>query len=319
MEQDPQVSVIVAAYNAQDYLGRCLDSLLAQTFTDFEVIVVDDGSTDRTSAIADEYARADARIRVIHKPNGGVASARQAGLDAARGEYMIHADSDDWVDAGMLEEMVEVAHNRKADMVISDFYFIYPGNVVEYRSQQPKSLEPLVVLGEMMFNLHGSLCNKLIRRRLLYEYKISFIEGMNVTEDQYMVLRLLAHDISVAYIPKAYYHYDHTRNEDSICNAGMLASDRLRPLEMISSYTDISPVQDYFDKAVFHIAFEYLYEPKELCPNYRGVFRKHWRSISRAKGLPLRAKAMILLKINRIDLPFGAMKKGWSHILGRDR
>ena len=317
MADNPSVSVIVAAYNAEKYIRRCLDSLLAQTMTDFELIVVDDGSTDGTPAILDEYAAADSRIRVIHKPNGGVASARQAGMDAAAGEYTIHADADDWVEPEMLQEMLASARTNEVDMVFCDFYIVHPGNVVEYRSQKPKSLNPLSVMGEMMFDLHGSLCNKLIRKSLLDKYGIRFVEGMNMAEDQYLILRLLSHGCSVSYIPKAYYHYDQTQNDGSLCNRGVLAADWLRPLEMISSYTDISPVQAYFDKAVFHIAFEYLYEPAALCPDYARVFKKHWKAISRDKGSPLYTKVFILLRIHGIRLPLKTLKQTWKRILGK--
>ena len=172
----PFVSVIVPAFNAEKYLGRCLDSIAAQSFGDWECIVVDDGSTDGTAAMADGYAAKDARFRVIHKPNGGVASARQAGLDVARGVFTIHADADDWIDRELLEKLVETAGAEQADMVICDFHMAYPARVLhmreEYVSQRPKSLEPVRVLGEMLYDLHGSLCNKLIRRSRLEEYRM---------------------------------------------------------------------------------------------------------------------------------------------------
>ena len=94
----PKVSIIVPVYKAEKYLNRCVDSILAQTFTDFELLLIDDGSPDRSGEICDEYAKKDSRIRVIHKENGGVSSARQRGLDESIGEYTIHADPDDWVE-----------------------------------------------------------------------------------------------------------------------------------------------------------------------------------------------------------------------------
>lgn len=92
-----KISVIVPVYNAEKYLRRCVGSILAQTFTDFELLLVDDGSTDASGAICDEYASADARVRVFHKPNGGVSSARNLGLDNARGEWIAFADADDYL------------------------------------------------------------------------------------------------------------------------------------------------------------------------------------------------------------------------------
>ena len=117
----PSISIIVPVYKAEPYLHRCVDSLLAQTFTDFEVLLIDDGSPDRSGEICDDYARKDARVRVFHQENGGVSVARQRGLDEALGEYTIHADPDDWVEPDMLEALYRKAKEDDADMVICDF------------------------------------------------------------------------------------------------------------------------------------------------------------------------------------------------------
>ena len=116
----PVISIIVAVYKAESCLRRCVDSLLAQTFQDYEILLVDDGSPDRSGEICDEYARKDNRVRVFHKENGGVASARQCGMNNARGEYVIHADPDDWVEPNMLEELYGKAKEENADVLICD-------------------------------------------------------------------------------------------------------------------------------------------------------------------------------------------------------
>lgn len=118
----PKVSIIIPVYKAESYLHRCIDSILAQTFADWELLLIDDGSPDRSGDICDEYAVKDKRIRVYHKKNGGVSSARQKGLDMARGEYVIHVDPDDWVEPSMLTELFAKAKAENADMVICDFY-----------------------------------------------------------------------------------------------------------------------------------------------------------------------------------------------------
>ena len=117
-----KISVIVPVYNAASTLRKCVDSLLAQTLKDFEVLLVDDGSTDNSGALCDEYAQQNSRVKAFHKSNGGVSSARQFGIDHAQGEYTIHADPDDWVEPGMLEELYKKAKEADADMVICDFY-----------------------------------------------------------------------------------------------------------------------------------------------------------------------------------------------------
>lgn len=101
----PQISVIVPVYNVEKYLSRCIESILSQTFTDFELLLIDDGSTDRSGEICDEYAKKDTRIRVFHTKNRGVSAARNLGLDNAKGEWISFVDSDDWVENDYLKSL----------------------------------------------------------------------------------------------------------------------------------------------------------------------------------------------------------------------
>ena len=111
------VSVIIPAYHIEDYIGRCLDSIISQTYKNLELIVVDDGSRDRTGEILDDYVKKDPRMKVVHKKNGGLASARNAGLTIAKGEYIVFVDSDDWIELNMLEELLEKANNGNYDFI----------------------------------------------------------------------------------------------------------------------------------------------------------------------------------------------------------
>lgn len=201
-----KVSVIVPVYKAEAYLYRCLDSIMAQTMTDWECILVDDGSPDRSGEICDEYAQQDPRIRVIHKENGGVGLARQTGLEAARGEYVIHADPDDWVEPNMLEELYAKAKEESADMVICDYYENSQG-VDKYISQRPRSLLHNDLISELFHGtLHGSCWNKLIKRKRLQENNIQF-PSLSLCEDTFFLVSLLLHPIKTDYQDKAYYHY----------------------------------------------------------------------------------------------------------------
>lgn len=306
--RDVIVSVIVAAYNAEKFLGRCLDCIAAQTFQKWECLVIDDGSTDRTGDIADSYARADKRFRIIHKANGGVASARQVGIDQALGKYSIHIDADDWVDSNMLEELAECAEREKADMVISDIWVIQANGEKQYWIQRPTSFNHLSIMGQMMGELYGSLWNKLIRRSCYTNYNIQFRKDVTVCEDQLVVMSILSHPIKVAYINKAYYHYDQSQNSNSYVNKETPISKRLLPLEIIASSTDISPVQDKFDNAIFRIAYHALSVPKEYCPDYSSLFNKYKDSIKRAKA-PLYSKLLILLRLHNIRISIAHLKR----------
>ena len=207
----PDISVIVAVYNAEKTIRKCVDSLLAQTFTNLEILLIDDGSIDNCGKICDEYALSDSRIRVVHKKNGGVSSARQCGIENAQGEYTIHADPDDWVEPEMLEELYNKASEENADMVICDYYI----DENKYVKQQPTSLDHKVVLNELFQHLHGSCCNKLVKRDCYVKYDISFPEQISYCEDQYVMASILLHDIKVAYCPMAFYHYMYSANSQS--------------------------------------------------------------------------------------------------------
>jgi len=215
MVENPKVSVIVPVYNAEKYLHRCVDSLLAQSFTDFEVLLVDDGSPDHSGEICDAYARKDSRVKVFHKENGGVSSARQCGLDNAVGEYTIHVDPDDWVKPDMLEELYNKAKEEDADMVICDYYL--DGIQRKYVNQRPSSCDYQKVLYDLMFRkLHGSLWNKLIRRTCYKTYDVRLPKGLDYCEDVITLVQLWKNSIKITYVNKAFYYYDQHINEHSI-------------------------------------------------------------------------------------------------------
>lgn len=212
----PKISIIVPVYKAEKYLNRCVDSILAQTFTDFELLLIDDGSPDRSGEICDEYAKKDSRIRVIHKENGGVSSARQRGLDESIGEYTIHADPDDWVEPTMLEELYNKAKEEDADMVICDFIYEYKtGSFI--CKQHIDNCDAESILKKMFSQQLPGMCwNKLVRRKCYIDYDIRFPHNIILWEDLYVVCSLLTHPIKCAYLAKALYHYDLVINNNSI-------------------------------------------------------------------------------------------------------
>lgn len=124
MEQDVLISVIVPVYNVEAYLPRCVDSILAQTYSNLEVILVDDGTKDASDRICDDYAARDPRVKVIHKENGGLSSARNAGLDVAKGEYLAFVDSDDWIEPDTYGHMLNAAQKYGVKLVCAGRYDI---------------------------------------------------------------------------------------------------------------------------------------------------------------------------------------------------
>lgn len=204
----PKISIIVPVYNVEKYLPRCIDSILAQTFTDFELLLIDDGSKDRSGEICDEYARKDNRIRIFHKENGGVASARQMGNDKAEGKYSIHIDGDDWAEPQMLENMYSKIIETNADIVIADFFYDKNGKSI-YIQQRTKTNVPSEILKDILIGkLYGALYNKLIRHSLYKERNICFIPKIDHGEDILFISQLLLLNIKVSFIHEAFYHYD---------------------------------------------------------------------------------------------------------------
>lgn len=187
-------SVIVPIYNVEKYLSRCIDSVLSQTFADFELILVDDGSPDNCPEICDEYAQKDRRVKVVHKKNGGLVSARQAGVSIAKGDYIFNLDGDDAIDTDALMSAYEIISDTKAEMV-SFSYRIYTddklGEVVDDLSQEglydKKRLEeqifPNLLSNKSMHNLFYFLWGKAIKRELALKYQMNLPTSIIMGED----------------------------------------------------------------------------------------------------------------------------------------
>lgn len=202
----PKISVIVVVHNAVLTIEKCLDSVLTQSFEDFELLIIDDGSTDGTEVVCDRYAQIDKRIMVYHRENLGVSASREFGVQMAKGEYSIHADSDDWMEKGMLEALYSEALSSKADIVICDFYV--DGESSVYTKQKPSLVNHISIIRDILLGkMIGSTWNKLIKHHLYHKFDIHFPENINYCEDAYTMINILLNTNSVAYLPEAYYHY----------------------------------------------------------------------------------------------------------------
>ena len=212
----PKISVIIPVYNAEKYISRCVDSILSQTTDDFELLLIDDGSQDSSGNICDNYSLADKRIKTIHKSNGGVSSARQCGLDNSTGEYVIHIDSDDWIEPHMFQTLISFADKNQADIVIFDFYRVSK-NSIDHIIQKPSSFDHISVLRDIVSGrLYASCWNKLVRHSIINRYDVTFPEGVNLGEDKCFLAKLLINNISIAYLPSPLYYYDVVVNSSSL-------------------------------------------------------------------------------------------------------
>lgn len=261
----PAISVIVPIYNMEKLMRKCLDSILAQTFQDYECLLIDDGSKDGSPAICDEYAAKDPRFKAFHKPNGGLSDARNYGIERAQGDYTIFFDPDDWVDADCLKDMYAKAQKTDAGMVICDYFNEDPYQSV-YCKQQPTSLNHEDSLKDMIVGkLFGFTWNKLLKRDLYSRFDLQYIVGMYGCEDQYTMCELLKNDITIAYLPKAYYHYMHYGNatQSRRYDESTYQHD-VKMRDMFVELLDDTPYQQIaYDKkteAIFSRAFYFGYE-----------------------------------------------------------
>ena len=211
------VSVIVPVYNAQKYLRRCVDSILRQEYTDLELLLVDDGSTDGSGTICDGYAAQDSRVRVIHKENSGVSATRNLGMEEARGEYLQFVDSDDWITPDCTRLLVRTAQQSGCDMVVADFY-----RVVGERLSHKGGIGDRGVLSREEYVAHmmespanfyyGVLWNKLYRRDVVMDNELRMNPDIRLCEDFMFNLEYIRVARTFCALQVPVYYYVKTRN-----------------------------------------------------------------------------------------------------------
>ena len=211
MENTPLLSVIVPVYNVEDYLGRCVDSILAQTYKNLEVILVDDGAKDSSGSVCDAYAGKDDRVRVIHKENGGLSSARNAGLDICRGTYIAFVDSDDWIEPDAYENMLKTALDLDVKLVCGGRYDVSSRTGEKKVGLCPHKTEKISaeeLVGRIFTwdQCDSSACDKLYHRSLLENWR--FPMG-KVCEDVPVMYRIILGTDYVATYAQPIYNYFH--------------------------------------------------------------------------------------------------------------
>lgn len=215
----PAISVIVPVYNVEPFLRCCLDSVLSQTFSDFELILVDDGSPDSCGAICDEYAAKDSRVRVVHKQNGGVSEARNAGLDLAVGEYISFLDSDDYIQPELLQTAVETM-DTGLDLLVFQYCRIFEGEtpqVVPFgkngliKLTEEAERADFIVKDLLTYYVGWEVWNRVFRRDLIQAYSLRFpnrsMAFAGFAEDLYFTLCYCAHVRKLIVLDKCLYNY----------------------------------------------------------------------------------------------------------------
>ncbi len=242
MEQPILISIVVSIYNEWEYLDKCIDSIVNQTYKNIEIILVDDGSTDCCGEICDKYAEQDSRIIVIHKPNGGLVSARKAGTKEATGDYIINVDGDDWIEKERIQNLVKGIEQYHADIIYMDGYVReYPDNQVMvkgnlrrgfYTKQQVQEEILMKLASTNHFyekNIEMFMWLWAFKRELIKEKQPLIDERISMGEDLACVCECLASTNSVSVIEGGSYHYTQGRVE-AISYSNNLSSIRLEAL-----------------------------------------------------------------------------------------
>lgn len=204
-----KVSIIIPVYNAGKYVRDAIDSVLNQTFNDFELILVDDGSTDESGSIIDSYADKDSRVRVFHKVNGGVSSARNLGLDNAKGEWIAFADADDWFEKDALYKLYGAANRNNVDVVLANICKVGLENrQIMYVNKSEYSTKFLPMK-------HSALWGYLFRRDIIEKHRTRFVEGLAYSEDRVFMYAIAPNITQQSVIPDVVYNY--RLNPDSVC------------------------------------------------------------------------------------------------------
>ena len=201
------ISVLVPVYNTNQYLPRCIDSILGQSFTDFELLLIDDGSTDGSAKICDAYAEKDSRIRVLHKENGGVSSARNLGLNEAKGEWVVFVDSDDWISDNCIKLLTEPLRNKEFDIVVGDYRIIgeFPYNL-ELSLPEGAYHETGITHTFCNGGIYIMSWNKLYRKEFLLKNQLAFEEG-KVHEDEILAFEISCLEKSFYVVKSVTYYY----------------------------------------------------------------------------------------------------------------
>jgi glycosyltransferase involved in cell wall biosynthesis len=281
---DIKVSIIVPIYQVEKYLAKCIESILNQSFREFELILVNDGSPDRCGEICEEYVKKDERIKVIYKENGGLSSARNAGLNNAVGKYVGFVDSDDFIHTNMYELLYKKAIETSSDIVLCDYLRVEEnisfGNQVcnseiEIETQSYTNMEAL----EELFGKNNVklviACNKLYKRSLFSDLK--FEEG-RIHEDEFIAHKLLYKSFKVTYMPIKLYYY--LQRDNSIIRSPFT----LKQLDYVYALKDRA---DFF-RGFCLINLQHKAEDRyiqSIFSNYKRIKKSNFNAIKEIKGI----------------------------------
>ncbi len=273
------VSIIIPVYNVEKYLDQCLASVVGQSYKALQIILVDDGSSDGSPAICDAYAEKDGRVRVYHNENHGPSYSRNFGIDHSSGEYLMFIDSDDWVDADYVGNLVQAIEETGSDLAISPYYFEFPDQRLLDHVDEKKLTGVLAKDLVHLYRLTAGPCCKLYRRDIAYNKDLRFVLGRAYSEDRVFNYHYLQSIRTYAYVDIPQYHYrQNGRPSLSKQKSEKAFDDAMYAMEEERKFLQ-SVHAAHIPQMLYWSAFFYLaafWETRETGDSYEG-FCKRWK------------------------------------------
>lgn len=291
-----KISVIIPVFNVEQYIDKCVKSILDQTFSDFEIILIDDGSDDLSGKICDEYTFADKRIKAFHKRNEGVSSARNLGLENANGEWITFVDPDDWIEKDCFKTILAQAEKNHLDCIQYSYKRINSqGTVFETNTNQTAVLN----LDEYIKTNAFTICawGSLFKKKIAIDNNIRFIKGLKLAEDQIFMLTIIASCKRMQRIPDMFYCY--YLNENSATQKSRFV-DICTSITALDTFSYRMKFQSYIDTMILKLVFVSL--KQEDCK-----IATLYRTLRKTKVNPQ--------KIRTDYKRYWLLKKMWKHYL----
>ena len=302
---EKKISVIVPVYNVEQYLERCVNSIINQTYENLEIILVDDGSTDRSGGMCDSFAEKDERIKVVHKENGGLSSARNSGIDIATGEYLAFVDSDDWIESCMYQVLMDLAENHHADIVECKFQ-----SVIHEKEEIIQPDLEVVVLDKFegakaFFDGTGQTSilawNKIYNKQLFQNLR--FPNGL-LNEDQWLIPKLYMLSEKIVCVNQKYYYYYQSPNSIMRSPFSFRRLDALKAFEETRRLYERKHLYDlvqWCDVTYSFLLIKYYNQSKTLkgkpdvCKKIKKYYNKRMKDFLKNKHLNWKQKILLIL------------------------
>lgn len=233
-----KISIITPVYKAKNFIKKCIESVLAQTYDNWELLLIDDGSPDSSGAICDSYSESDSRVITYHKKNGGVSSARNEGLKNANGDWFLFLDSDDWLDEKCLETCLKIANINNLDLLQFAFEKVFSdGSKISFIKNGTIKLDREEYVKSGNYNLCA--CGTFVKSEVVKNNAIAFDETLKLAEDQLFIMKCISYSKMIMYIPDILYYY--YQNQESATHH-QKSEDMLRTCDVIIDYVRVLPL-----------------------------------------------------------------------------